>query len=126
MRAPTTVNAMPGSVLTISARYDNTGFAATHGLTLTAMLDPALKYLGSTGSITPTVQGNTLTWQLRDLGFLSNGTVQVQVQAPAASPGTSYPVSFTLDAPGDKTPNDNTATVQVTVTRQFFLPLINQ
>jgi ELWxxDGT repeat protein len=126
VRAPAALHAAPDGMLTIPVRYDNTGFAATHGLTLTATLDPALKYLSSTSSLTPTVQGDTLTWQAPDLDFLEHGGMQVRVQTPDAELGTSYPISVTLDAPGDTTPDDNTQVIEVVIAQQIFLPLLDR
>lgn len=123
LRPTPMIFAQPGGTLSIPARYDSTGLAATAGLTLTATLDSALTYLDASGE--PAVDATTLTWRLPDLGFLAHGTQQVRVRLPDAPVGTRYIVTWTLNAPGDATPEDDTRTVEIVVAHQTFLPLLD-
>lgn len=118
--------APPGSNAEVGLRYANHGATMATGAVLTATLDSNLTYVNDTSGITPTVNGNDVVWSLPDLDFLADGRFTLYVGVPAgADYGTRYPVALTLTSAGSEAnPGDNTATAQVMVARQVFLPLV--
>jgi ELWxxDGT repeat protein len=125
IQAPAWVGAAPGGVAAIPVHYGNLGLASATALTLTATLDPALTYLGDTSSITPTVGGQIVTWQLAP-GALGKDGFALHVRMPNAAIGTTYPVTLTLTAAGETHPVDNTTRVDVMIARQVFLPAVGR
>jgi hypothetical protein len=118
----------PGGSAGVRARYANHGITTATGVVLTATLDSNLTYEGDTLSITPTVSGNDVIWNLPDLGFLEDQDFTLQIQVPAgATYGTRYPITLTLTSAGpEANAGDNTASAEVMAAMQTYLPLIQK
>ncbi len=116
----------PGGNTAVGLRYANYGAAMATSVMLTATLSDSLTYAGDTSGITPTVSGNTVVWNLPDLGCLADGRFTLYVGVPAgAGFGTRYPITLALTSTGpEANPGNNTATAQVMVARQIYLPLV--
>lgn len=111
----------------IPIKYVNQSQSTQSQVTLTAVLGDGLTYLASSSPVTPTIQGNTLTWQLPDLALWDSGDVNLQVQAPTALPGTRYPVTLTLSTVTDAAaPVQNSATIAVRLVAYAYLPIITR
>lgn len=128
LKAPVLVSAPASGAGRIHLDYGNQSSVPQQGVTLTADLAEGLTYLDSSSPVTPTVTGNTLVWQLPDLGVLAGGEIDLRVQTPAAPLGTRYPVTLTLtmvtgtDAPSQTT----TTTVDVMVADLYYLPFVQK
>jgi ELWxxDGT repeat protein len=116
--------AAPGGMASLPVRYGNQGLTSASGLTLTATLNSALRYVDDTSGITPAVNGQTITWHLPASGAVSESGFVLRVSAPNAPLGTSYPVTLTLTASAESHPADNTALIEVMIARQVFLPTV--
>ncbi|MFL5801951.1 MAG: ELWxxDGT repeat protein [Roseiflexaceae bacterium] len=124
VQAPTLAGAPPNSPAAVPIQYGNIGIASASALTLTATLDPALTYVGDTSGISPTISGQTLTWRISDASVVQGRGFTLSVRTPNAAYGTRYPVALTLAVAGQEAyPADNSATVQVMIARQAYLPL---
>lgn len=128
LKAPVLVSAPTSGIGRIHLDYGNQSTTPQQGVTLTANLAEGLTYLDSTSPVTPTITGNTLVWQLPDLGVLAGGEVDLRVQMPAAPLGTRYPVTLTLSmVTGTAAPNQTTTTtVEVMVADQIYLPFVQK
>jgi len=92
--------------------------------TLTATLPVSVTYITDTLGISPSVNGNTLIWQIPDIPFGQREFI-MYLQIPTTTLGTRYPIAFSLRTPiTDIVPNDNHATSELWLTTPFFLPVI--
>ena len=117
------VGAAPEGKAAIPASFGNHGSTQATSVVLTARLDSNLTYAGA--SQTPaSASGDTVVWNLSDIGFLGNGQIILYTDVPSATIGTRYPVTWTLASAGPEADSsDNTATAEVMIARQVFLPL---
>lgn len=124
---PPIVRAATGGVGVIPIDYGNQSNTPQEQVTLTAVLDPQVRYIASNGPVTPTIQGNTLTWQLPALDALSAEKIDLHVQTPIAPLGTRYGVTFTFTtANGDGAPIQNSTNVEMVIAAYYFLPIIKR
>jgi ELWxxDGT repeat protein len=120
-QSPLLVGAPPSGMASVPIQYGNNGIASA--LTLAATLDPGLTYVSDTSGIVPTISGQTLTWHITNASTPSAHNFVLSVRAPNAAYGTRYPITLTVaGASPDSYPIDNTATVQVMIARQVYLP----
>ncbi|MFZ4659203.1 MAG: ELWxxDGT repeat protein [Caldilineaceae bacterium] len=111
----------------IPITYVNQSQDTQSQVTLTAVLGDGLTYLASSSPVTPTIQGNTLVWQLPALAPFASGEVTLQVQAPTAPPETRYPVTLTLaTVTNEAAPIQNSATIAVRLVAYTYLPIITR
>jgi hypothetical protein len=68
--------------------------------------------------------GNTVTWNLPDLLPSGSGQVTLSVNVPNAAFGTRYTVDWVVTCAAEDNPSDNTATGDVVIAAQTYLPLI--
>lgn len=121
------VNAGSDRSAHIPIKYVNQSQDRQSQITLTAVLGDGLTYLASSVPVTPTIQVNTLVWQLPDLAPWESGEVNLQVQAPTASVGTRYPVTLTLSTvTGEAEPVQNSTTIAVRLVAYTYLPIITR
>lgn len=118
--------AAPGGMATsVEVRLQGRGGVPATSVRLTATLDPRLNYVDDTSGVTPTVSGQTVTWNLPNLRLYDIRQFQVNTRATGGSLGDSLPVQLQLtSAEPDLTPTDNQATVQVRLSRPLYLPLL--
>jgi hypothetical protein len=118
-------NGPPGGSAAIGIQTTNRGAAVAAGVTLTATLGDGLTYDSDTSGVAPTVSGNTVVWNLPDMGLFDSHNFVLYVQTPAGTNyGARYPVTLTLASNGPEVnPSNNTATTEVMVARQVFLPV---
>ena len=113
-----------GGEVPILISYANHGTKTGTNATLTLTLDSSLTYLGDTSGITPSIIGDSITWDVPDMHFLDQREFTVSVQVPASAYGTAYPVSISLSTDGpEANPGDNSANTQVLVFHQLYLPM---
>ena len=63
--------------------------------------------------------------QYRAPNVYEEGQFALRVNLPTAAIGTRYPITLTLASAGSETnPADNTASAEVMVARQVFLPIV--
>ncbi|MFZ4659969.1 MAG: ELWxxDGT repeat protein [Caldilineaceae bacterium] len=118
--------AVPGGPARVAIDYGNLSTTVQTTITLTARLADQVTYLDSS-PFTPTVAGPTLTWQLPALGLLEEEMINLRVQPPAAPLGTRYPITLTMTAANTATvPFQTSATVEVMIAAQSYLPLIKR
>lgn len=100
------------------------GLPAT-AVRLTATLDPRLSYVSDTSGVTPTVSGQTVTWNLPDLRLFDIRQFQLSLQAASGNLGELLPVQLQLtSAETDLTPDNNSVTIQVRLSKPVYLPLL--
>ena len=122
---PATVSGALNGGAVLDIQYRGRGGQTATGVTLTATLDPRLVYHSDTSGVTPTVQGNTVTWALPDVRLFDQREFRVLLRVSGAALGDLLPVQLALTATqSDLTPGDNNASIQVRVDRPFFLPLV--
>lgn len=103
------------------------GSSAATSVRLTATLDPRLSYVSDTSGVTPFVSGQMVTWNLPDLRLFDIRQFQLNVQTTGGNLGDLLSIQLQLSsAEPDLTPNNNTATVQVMLVREFYLPWVSK
>jgi len=118
------VGAAPGGTAAIPASVGNYGSTPATAVVLTATLDSNLGYTGAS-PVPTSVSGDTIVWNLANLGFLGNGRVILHTTVPSATIGTRYPVTWMISSAGPEyNPADNTIITEVMVAHQVFLPLV--
>ena len=123
---PSTAPALPGGpAVPITIKLKGRGDSPATSVRLTATLDPRLNYVGDTSGVTPTVSGQTITWDLPDLRLYDIRQFQINLETTANVLGDLLPMQLQLtSAEPDLTPVDNQATVQVWVSQPLYLPLV--
>lgn len=123
---PSLAPALPGgSALPITVELKGRGGTPATSVRLTAALDPRLSYVSDTSGVTPTVSGQTVTWNLPNLRLFDIRQFQINLQTTASILGELLPVQLQLtSAEPDLTPADNQATVQVWISQPLYLPLV--
>jgi hypothetical protein len=115
----------PGGVTTVEVRLTGRGAAPATGVTLTATLDPRLRYVGDSSGVTPTVSGSVVTWELPDLRLFDIQAFTVEAENVDGEPGAVLTVEMALDADqADIAPANNTATILLPVFLPVYLPLV--
>ena len=115
------------TTIQIPIKYSNYGLSTAISTTLTVILSDNLTYLSDDSGLTPTVNGNTLTWELGDLGLTQGGFFNLFVEIPSSPLGTSFTLDLEIMSEGPEAdPADNTASVQILVANQIFLPNITR
>lgn len=97
----------PGFVNTVYTGAGNSGTVPTDG-TFSFTFDPQQTYVNS-WPVVGTVVGNTITWDLMELGLNQGQSFHVQLETPATVPiGTqiNYSASVTSSLPDDVASND--------------------
>jgi len=105
----------------IPIQRGNHGLTTATSVVLTTTLPVGLTYNSDTSGSTPSVNGTTVTWNLPDMGFLSDSEFNLIVNVPNAPLGTRYTVNVGLSAAGAST---KTASGDVVVSSLLYLPLI--
>lgn len=116
----------PGGLASLGIHYINQALDMASNPQLVLTLPAGLTYASDTLGITPSVVGNTVTWQLPDLalGDSANFMLYLQVDSGVLVP-TFLDVSLAISSAGsDANPADNTDGAQVLVGLQVFLPVI--
>lgn len=116
----------PGGVAVLKLQYNNIGIGTAESPKLTLTLPTGLTWGGDTSGITPALIGNTVVWQLPELGFGSSGEFNVYLAVDNAISVPSFlDLSLSLSSEGtDANPSDNFDTAQVMVGLQEFLPIL--
>jgi ELWxxDGT repeat protein len=118
--APARASVPRASVAGIPIAYQNTGLLPATTVTLSATLGAGLNYVGDTSGSTPVVNGNTLAWRLRDLGFIDGADFRLLVRVPEAPLGTRYPITLHLNAAGIT----RTTQVEIITADLHYLPVL--
>jgi hypothetical protein len=119
------VGAPPGSVACIPIAYGNTGTASALSVIITTTLAASLTYLSDTSGVTPTINGNQITWVLPGLDFLDTEPFTLRVSLPDVPIGASYPVGLEISPAGvDANPIDNIFDLQVMAVIEIYQPLV--
>jgi len=101
----------------------NENFNQSATITLTATLPVSVTYVTDTLGISPTLNGNTVSWQITDLGF-GQRNYSLKLQVPDVALGTRYPLTFTVGSSlTDTVAADNITMIDIWLTAQTFLPL---
>ncbi len=118
------VGAPPERVAAIPVAFGNLGATTAASVTITATLGVSLTYVGDTSGITPTINGNLITWQLPDIGLWESGEFLLQVSVPDDPYGTRYSVTLQIASAGpEASPANDSASLEVMVARRLFLPV---
>jgi ELWxxDGT repeat protein len=127
LAAPALVGAPPAGAVAIPIAYNNKGTSAAASTVLTATLAPGLTYLGDTSGVNPTLSGNSASWRLPEIAFLSGRQFTLRLGVPAASFGARYAVGLQLATAGaDVRPADNIAQLDVLIAHQRYLPVVGR
>ena len=122
----TQFGAVPGGSAVVQLSYANHGAVQATAVTLTATLDSSLTYLSDSSGIAPTIEGNTLTWNLPNLSLLERDRFRLNMQLPSgASIGTRYPISLAISSSQtDVDSSNNSATAEIFAAEQSYLPIL--
>jgi hypothetical protein len=114
-----------GAAAPFTVKLQGRGGSPATSVRLVATLDPRLSYASDTSGVTPTISGQTVTWNLPDLRLFDIRQFQLSVAVVGAALGERLPLQLVLNsAEPDLTPTNNQATVQVWVSKPFYLPLV--
>lgn len=116
----------PGSsVAPIAYKLAGRGGVAATSVRLIATLDTRLRYVSDTSGVTPTISGQTVTWNLPNLRLFDIREFQLNLEVAGGALGDLLPVQMQLtSAEPDLTPANNQVSVQVWVTKPVYLPLL--
>jgi hypothetical protein len=116
----------PGGLASpIMVKLAGRGSEGATSVRLVATLDPRLSYIADTSGVTPTVSGQTVTWNLPDLRLFDIRQFEIVLQSTGGALGALLPVQFQLtSAEADLTPGDNSATVRVWLSKPVYLPIL--
>jgi hypothetical protein len=123
VQVPASVSAPPGGVGAIAAQYGNKSAVTATSIVLTATLGSGLTF-ASANPLPSSQVGNKVTWNLPDLLPSGSGQVTLSVNVPNAAFGTRYTVDWVVTCAAEDNPSDNTATGDVVIAAQTYLPLI--
>ncbi len=110
----------PGTAVTFTLQYTNTGNATMTGVSITDQIDTAVftnqSYTSSGASITPQ-GGSPYTWSVADLTPGAGGTitVSVSVRSPVAVDATIVNTATISSVTNDLIPSDNTGTASIQI-----------
>jgi len=123
---PAVGRATVGSAATpITVQLEGRGGSPATSVQLVATLHPQLSYVSDTSGVAPTVSGQTLTWNLPTLRLYDIRQFHLNLQATSGALSNLLPVQLqVISAETDLTPGNNTATVQMKISRAFYLPLL--
>ena len=118
----------PGSDVPFKISLVNPGLSPLTGVTLTDPLPNGFVYTGvDTGNLTPTVNGQTLTWSnLTVPAADSNGPGIVEITVHATAPNTLGTYTDTVTATGSQTIDQtyNSATIIVAHLTYTYVPIV--
>ncbi len=123
-----TLETISGITASIPVQFSNKGLDTGTGITLTATLASGLTYVSDNSGITPSVSGNTVTWNIPDLDFLGQGKIELKVKVPVSTNGAAYPVAFQItSSQADLQIEDNTTSAILQINqKQVFLPAVRR
>ncbi|MGC9424003.1 hypothetical protein, partial [Vibrio sp.] len=118
--------AAPGGLAGVQVSYGNQGLTTAANVQLSLTLPAELSYSHDTSGVTPTIVGDTVTWDLSDLDFGDVGHFSVYLAVPPeATIGTFYDLSLEITSDGgDVDPSNNSDACQVMAAELLFLPVI--
>lgn len=124
---PDWAGSSPDGFAAIPIEFGNYGAADSTGVKIIMTLPAGLGYISDSSGITPSVNGNTFTWNLPSLGFLGYGNFTILVSTPADPIGTAYSLDLEIESlQADGNPADNSIGVEVRISHQIFLPAIKR
>jgi hypothetical protein len=84
-----------------------------------------LSYVSDTALVTPTVNGNTLTWDFGDLDMSGGGAFNLEVSIPDDPLGTFYTSDLEITSDGPEADlDDNAMSFDIMVAVMTYLPTI--
>lgn len=118
----------PGGAANLQVHYANQGLTTASNPSLTLTLADGLTYNYDTSGITPTVVGNTVTWNLPDLAFGDRDDFVVYISVPSdAVIGTLFDIDMAITSDGtDVDPSNNADEAQIMASYQLFLPIVRR
>lgn len=118
--------AAPGGLAGVQVSYGNQGLTTAANVLLSLTLPAELSYSHDTSGVTPTIVGDTITWDLSDLDFGDVGHFLVYLEVPSdATIGTFYDLSLEITSDGgDVDLSNNSDICQVMAAELLFLPVI--
>lgn len=118
--------AAPGGLAGVQVSYGNQGLTTAANVKLYLGLPAELSYSHDTSGVTPTIVGDTVTWDLGDLDFGDVGHFLVYLEVPSdATIGTFYDLDLEITSDGgDVDPSNNDDVCQVMAAELLFLPVI--
>lgn len=120
-----TIGTKPDQNLTIPIRYNNYGMTIAANTVLSLTLDSNLSYVSDTALVTPTVNGNTLTWDFGDLDMSGGGAFNLEVSIPDDPLGTFYTSDLEITSDGPEADlDDNAMSFDIMVAVMTYLPTI--
>ncbi len=113
--------APPAGLARLPFALQTSGITVPRGpMTVTLTLDPALTYVDTTASVTPTVDSTTLTWVFATPPV--EQPWQVRVRLPSAPLGTHYALLWTVQS----TTETRSQAATLTSAAQVFLPSVRR
>ena len=126
IQTPSLTMVIAGSNAAVSIYFGNRGISLAGNVTMSVTLDPYLSLISANPA--PSSQsGQTYTWNLADLSYLSNGLVQLTLGTLSSDAvGTKLPFNVSITSSGtEANPTDNEAIGNVMSSIQIFLPAVS-
>jgi len=123
---PTVEQGISEELIPFAISYRNYGAVTGTDVVITMSLAPSLSYYADNAPITPTIDGQTISWTLPDAAPWSEESFQVQVTIkPGATLLGRYPLTATIGVGGQESDlANNSAQAEVVVRLPTFVPLI--
>jgi len=127
---PALLSLLPGELISIPIRLENSSLATATDVVLTATLGAGVGYVSGISEISPTLivsqDQTSLVWHLPALSGLSAQQFPLVVRAPMATFGTRVSVQFEIRSSDvDMQPADNLSQMQLWIARSFYLPAVS-
>lgn len=124
VEAPSKLGITPGSTAGLSIRVGNQGLSTAGEVVLAATLPVDVSYLGDSSGVTPTINGNEVTWELGSFSFGQGTSFTLQLDFPSLPLGQSRVVKFDIHSnESDEVPGNNSTATTLIASRNVFLPL---
>jgi hypothetical protein len=123
---PTVEQGLVDDLIPFAITYRNYGAVTGTDVVITMSLAPSLSYYADSAPITPTINGQTISWTLPDAAPWSEQSFDVQVTIkPGAELLGRYPLTATIGVGGQESDlNNNTAQAEVVVRLPTYIPFV--
>jgi hypothetical protein len=105
--------------------YYNIGLDASGSVSVTLTLPPGLQYVGSTSAVTPSINGQHISWRMAQSNYLGGRQLGVRIRTPNAPLGTRYQLAIQITpSRNDVDAANNEALVELMLASLTHLPLV--
>jgi hypothetical protein len=125
VNAPDSLGVTPGTQVGVAISAGNQGLTTASDVVLIATLPADVGYLGDSSGITPTINGNEVTWEFGVLSFGQGASFTLQLSFPDLLPGQSRSVKLEIKSnESDEVIGNNAKTVTLISSQNIYLPVV--